>query len=388
MNRGIFAPQSNELLLEFPQGNTTTDGRVQSGVSIGRFNQINGYSRAYILGSNNNIETTFLNGVNAAARPAAFIVGDGHQLGPFNYSFTIPSSQVLISPGVSYNFGANTYGNVIIDAGSNAATTTLGQAKGRTFNASGCVFIIAGTTTPAATNVGNSATVINSPAILTYGAGSVSIGGSAASGQSAIAIGSSGSTAGTFATGVGFGANAAGASSGAFGTSVYSPAARSFGVGSYSSTESAGEFSFGHGGFVNNLDAKGMQIISHANTTDATPLELKVAGSESYALNPTGVITLSNNAIYQFDCEIIGANATDTAGWNLKFIFKRGANAAASSLVGTVTTTTIGVSSGASAWAVSAAVDTTNGRPFITVTGAAATTIRWVGNYRVTKVGL
>lgn len=122
-------------------------------------------------------------------------------------------------------------------------------------------------------------------------------------------------------------------------------------------------------------------------TTNATTTELGTPGDGIDV--PTTRIILSNDSSYIFDCDIIARNTTDdttSAAWNLKFAIRRGVAAANTVLVGTPTKTIIGVDTSAATWDVSVTADTTNGRPNISVTGAAATTIRWVANVRMTKV--
>ena len=57
-----------------------------------------------------------------------------------------------------------------------------------------------------------------------------------------------------------------------------------------------------------------------------------------------------------------------------------------SAIVGSVTTTLLAQDAGASTWAVTATADTTNGGLKITVTGQAATTIRWVCEVETTEM--
>ena len=69
--------------------------------------------------------------------------------------------------------------------------------------------------------------------------------------------------------------------------------------------------------------------------------------------------------------------AGNTKGWSIEGVIKRGANAAATTLVGS-TVMSAYADVGAAAWTVALAADTTNGGLRVTVTGQAATTIRWV----------
>ena len=126
---------------------------------------------------------------------------------------------------------------------------------------------------------------------------------------------------------------------------------------------------------------------SWLQTANATPTEIGVQ-SASGTNTPTGRIVLANASMYLFNIDIAAREHTtgaNKAAFNLSFGISRDATAASTALVGTPTLTTVGVTNGASAWTVSVTADTTNGRPAIMVTGAAATTIRWVMNLRITK---
>jgi hypothetical protein len=121
-------------------------------------------------------------------------------------------------------------------------------------------------------------------------------------------------------------------------------------------------------------------------TTDATPGRLTSNGAASGGT--TNQVILPNNSAYYFRGEVIAGvtGAGDTKGWYVEGVIKRGANAASTALVGTPTVTSSYADAGASAWTITATADTTNGGLAITVTGAAATTIRWVAQIRTTEM--
>ena len=120
-------------------------------------------------------------------------------------------------------------------------------------------------------------------------------------------------------------------------------------------------------------------------TTDATAT---VLCSDANAAGSTNQVILPNNSVYYFTGEIVAGvtGGGNTKGWNIAGVIKRGANAAATSIVGTATVTSSYADAGASTWAVTATADTTNGGLKITVTGQAATTIRWVAQIRTTEM--
>ena len=120
-------------------------------------------------------------------------------------------------------------------------------------------------------------------------------------------------------------------------------------------------------------------------TTDATAT---VLASSSSAASTTNQVILPNNSAYHFKGSVIATvtGGGDTASWEFKGAIKRGANAASTAIVGTVIKDVVAYDAGASAWDVTFTADTTNGGLKVEVTGAAATTIRWVAKLETTEV--
>jgi hypothetical protein len=120
-------------------------------------------------------------------------------------------------------------------------------------------------------------------------------------------------------------------------------------------------------------------------TTDATAT---VLASNNSAASTTNQVILPNNSAYTFQGTCI-ANVTGggtTSGWKFEGVIKRGANAASTALVAAVTPMVIAQDAGAVTWVLAITADTTNGGIAVTVTGAAATTIRWVAKIETTEV--
>ena len=120
-------------------------------------------------------------------------------------------------------------------------------------------------------------------------------------------------------------------------------------------------------------------------TTDATAT---VLASNSSAASTTNQVILPNNSAYTFQGTCV-ANVTGggaTSGWKFEGVIKRGANAASTALVAAVTPTVIAQDVGAVTWVLAITADTTNGGIAVTVTGQAATTIRWVVQIETTEV--
>jgi hypothetical protein len=127
------------------------------------------------------------------------------------------------------------------------------------------------------------------------------------------------------------------------------------------------------------------RLVLGVATTDATATILR---SNTSAATTTNQVILPNNSAYVFQGTCI-ANVTGgstTSGWKYEGVIKRGANAASTTLVAAVTPIVIAQDVAAATWVLAITADTTNGGIAVTVTGAAATTIRWVSKIETTEV--
>ena len=120
-------------------------------------------------------------------------------------------------------------------------------------------------------------------------------------------------------------------------------------------------------------------------TTDATATVLT---SNNQSAVTTNQVTLPNNSAYSFSGEVIAGvtAAGDSARWTINGAIKRGANAASTAMIGTPTVVMTHNDAGAAAWVVAVTANTTLGCITVTVTGAAATTIRWVCKINTTEM--
>jgi hypothetical protein len=125
-------------------------------------------------------------------------------------------------------------------------------------------------------------------------------------------------------------------------------------------------------------------LIFARQTTTATATVLT---SNASGAGTTNQVILPNNSAYFFQGQVIAGvtGAGDAKGWTVEGVIKRGANAASTVLVGSTVMSSYG-DAGAVTWVVALTADTTNGGLAITVTGAAATTIRWVAQIRTTEM--
>lgn len=148
--------------------------------------------------------------------------------------------------------------------------------------------------------------------------------------------------------------------------------------GYYGSTRTYGSRAFAAGSFSTTAGtAQEGQYVLRIQTTNATATRLT---SDGGAASATNSVNLPNNSSFYVKGQVIARNTStgDTKVWTFDGAIKRGANAAATALVAAITPTAGAADSGASAWTLAIAADTTNGGLSITGTGAAATTIRWV----------
>ena len=128
--------------------------------------------------------------------------------------------------------------------------------------------------------------------------------------------------------------------------------------------------------------------VLRAETTDNANTRLTTDGSAS--ANAYNTVNLVANSVYAVHGILTATDTNpavaDARMWEIKALVKRGALPSATVVVGTPSITDVAADTGASGWAVAVAADTTNGAVSVTVTGAPATTIRWVCSLTTTEV--
>ena len=131
------------------------------------------------------------------------------------------------------------------------------------------------------------------------------------------------------------------------------------------------------------VSQSGLLILAR-QTTDATAT---VLCSDAGAASTTNQVILPNNSAYFFKGEVVSGvtGGGNTKGWKIEGLIKRGANAAATTLVGSTVTSPFG-DAGAAGWVIAVTADTTNGGLAVTFTGQASTTIRTVCQVRTTEM--
>jgi hypothetical protein len=152
-------------------------------------------------------------------------------------------------------------------------------------------------------------------------------------------------------------------------------------------------------------DAQAGEFVLRASATDATPTRLTSNGAAPSASN---TVNLPNNGTYRLKLLVVAqqtgggaGSAGDCASWECDVLIKRGANAAATALVGgrsfnntpAIAAITAGTPFGpgmrdaaAAGWTLTLAADTTNGGLAVTGTGEANKTIRWVARVMSVEV--
>lgn len=224
------------------------------------------------------------------------------------------------------------------------------------------------------------------------GIGSAQFGENIVYGSQAFAAGSSHIVSGVYATAFGLSHTVSGSYAGAFaGTGNTADGSNSTAIGGYyGTTNGVQNKAIFPGDSLGTFGGKGFLQVGllclAVQTTDATATALR---SNVSSAGTTNQLVLQNNSAIYFKGECIAAvtGAGDTKGWYIEGVIKRGANAASTVLVGTPSVTSLYADAGATTWSIAITADTTNGALRVTVTGQAATTIRWVINIKSTEVG-
>jgi hypothetical protein len=305
-----------------------------------------------------------------------------------------PSIGSLASGWISTNqspVAAANFHSVAIGGLNNSATASRSAVVGGNFNTASAGF----------------SSVLCGDSNTASGAYSSVVGGSSntANAQSAAVVGGQSSTAsGPFAfVAAGNGSNASGQSSAVLGVGTAS-GTFSCVIGSAGSTANATSSSVFGGAYGAVRSIEGNTVFPATNgpistftgptqsallllgrqTTDATATRLT---SNTSAAATTNQVILPNNSAYYFRGSITAGvtGGGNSAMWSFEGGIKRGANAAATTLIQSVINP-VAADAGASSWIVALSADTTNGGLAVTVTGQASTTIRWVCKIETTEM--
>jgi hypothetical protein len=167
--------------------------------------------------------------------------------------------------------------------------------------------------------------------------------------------------------------------------------------GAWANTRSLyGRMSFSAGRFIVSGDAQWGLHILRRQTTDATASVVLTA--DAAAPGSTTIPVLPDTSLYSFRVRVsciqsagTGGTIGDCKAWDVVGAIKRGANAAATALLGTPTITVLGADTGLGADNVTGAIisitaDTTRGGISVNVTGQVDKTLRWVASVETTEV--
>ncbi len=253
------------------------------------------------------------------------------------------------------------------------------------------------------TAIGNNSGFGGSQAVT--GSGAMALGGSRASGTDSFAAAIANNTASYGATGANsisigqftkattsgaaaFGgafANASGSQSLAIGRNVLAQQQGSVALGQQSLSAIAGKFAYSSTNFTATGDSQHGMCVLRQSTTDATP-KVMLTDNPALSASTTNQIILPNNSAYAFHGTIVARQqasaGTACAAWKIEGLIRREGSAGTTVLVNSATT----VLDNTPAWGMALTADVTNGGLAITVTGAAATNIRWVATINTSEV--
>jgi hypothetical protein len=308
-----------------------------------------------------------LTATNAATNVAAVIVPKGN-------------GQFMLSIPDSTSTGGNARGSSAVDlqltrtAASQVAAggySVIGGGQNNTANGGACV--VPGGNSNTASGTASFAMGASSTA---SGTGSFAMGDGSmvASGASSFAGGYNNTASANYAT--------------AFGIQNTASGVNSFATGFGSNTRGLiGARSHTGQRFSSAGDGQEIKVVVRSETTDATP---KVMSANGSAATTDNQLVLQNNSSMTVKGIVVARKLTtgDTKSWSFEASIKRGANAAATAMVAACTPTVVAADSGASAWTLAVAADTTNGALALTFTGVASTFVRGVASLTAVELVL
>jgi hypothetical protein len=156
-------------------------------------------------------------------------------------------------------------------------------------------------------------------------------------------------------------------------------------AGSNAKADKNGQVSQASGQFANPGDAQASQVVLRMNTADATATLMTLDGSNPPFGFGLSYLTVPNNTAWAVEGTVI---ARSSAGLNHVWTFVGGIknNAGAVSMMGAITPTDVVHDGAFATGGIAITADAVNLALSITVTGIAATNIRWVARVRLTEV--
>lgn len=203
--------------------------------------------------------------------------------------------------------------------------------------------------------------------------------GNTVSANYAFSAGRTNTSSAQYTTTLGVSCTASGTASIAMGSGAVASGENSYACGENCSTRGVrAAFVESAGQLATAGDAQGGRYYLRKRTTNNTPIAVT---SDAGAASSTNQIILPNASVFGFFGQItVRETATgDSKTIDFRGSIKRGANAAATALQGTVTQLDLGTpDAGLAAATVAFTADTTNGGLAITVTGETAKNLQWV----------
>lgn len=179
---------------------------------------------------------------------------------------------------------------------------------------------------------------------------------------------------------------ASGGSSVAIGDHVNATERFSFASGNGALAAQIGKEARASGFFAAIGDAQYGKIVLRIATTDATATKLT---SNAAAAGTTNQLILANNQAMVVTgtviCRQSVAGSDKASGWTFTAVIRRGANAASTALVAAVTPILVAQDLSLATTVLAITADTTNGGLAVTVTGIAATNLRWVATLETSE---
>lgn len=159
----------------------------------------------------------------------------------------------------------------------------------------------------------------------------------------------------------------------------------SLAMGRYGNTRGIeGMMAHGNGRYISSGDAQHGRYVVSKYVVDTSTYELTSGGGSPGSA--TNRITLPNNSVFVFDGTCAAKAGANVSSWRFKGTIKRGANAAATALVGAVTIEAPLQDAGASTWTFTIDADTTNGTLRLQATGQAGVSIIYCATVNTTEV--
>lgn len=364
------------LQLDIPDG-TATGGnkRGYSAVDLQKqrtvATQVASGARSFVVGGANVASSGYdiaMGYLNSASGFYSFAVGYSNEAsGQAAIALGYDNSATQIA-AVALGYQSNATGLEAIAIGrSNSASASNSCAIGRSNTASSPYATALGWNNTASANYNSAVGTSNS---VNTGSNSGAFGNSnTVTGVQAYAFGFNNQVSAQYAMGLGIYGVA-----NAYGATTIGVSARSRGV--------MNSLSIGSG--TSGQQSSVYQLLMYTSNSSAT-----VATTNGQTAGATNRLTLPNNSAFYGRIRLIASTSTGNTAksWEGKFLIRRGANAAATTLVGSSLTSDY-ADSGLSAVTAALSADTTNGGLTLTVTGIAATNIYWTARIDTVEIGL